>query len=80
MVQEGIMITHIKQTDPSTPTNDLQPDSDAAFHPRAIALSTCFQAEAMDFAPGGELENWLAADRLNNVNDEIKAGDIDEYE
>jgi hypothetical protein len=69
------MTTHIDQADPITPTNELQPDSDAVSRQRAIALSACFQAEAMDFAPGGELESWLAVNRPGK-----QAGGVDEYE
>jgi len=56
-------VTEQTQAPESAPADDPQdcPEDDA--RRQAVAMSAYYRAEARGFAPGGEEEDWLAAER-----------------
>ncbi|MDP2029980.1 MAG: hypothetical protein Q8K12_10125 [Thiobacillus sp.] len=73
------MATHLMQSVPSIPTDEPQSGRSVDSRQQAIDLSACFLAEeAMGFASGGGLEDWLSADRESRARDAHELGGEDE--
>lgn len=61
------MDNHANQFAPSTPIDPprsgIPADKCQECHPEAIALSAYYRAEARRFTSGGEMNDWLEAER-----------------
>ena len=73
------MVNHLMHNTPSTPVDEFQSGSRVDPRQQAIDLSAHFLAEeAMGFASGGGLEDWLAAERESRARETHELGGEDE--